>query len=46
LPLPVVLAVIHETLLDELQLHPAVAVTLTLPLPPAALKEALLKERA
>jgi hypothetical protein len=42
--LPVVLAVIQETLLDEPQLQPAVAVTLTLPLPPAALNEALVEE--
>ena len=41
-PLPVVLAVIHETLLDELQPQPAVAVTLTLPLPPAEPNDALL----
>jgi hypothetical protein len=44
LPLPVVLAVIQETLLDELQAQPAVAVTLTLPLPPAALNDALVAE--
>ena len=44
LPLPVLLAVIQETLLDELQLQPAVAVTPTLPLPPAELKDALLEE--
>jgi hypothetical protein len=44
LPLPVVLAVIQATLLDEPQLQPAVAVTLTLPLPPAALKDALLED--
>jgi hypothetical protein len=42
--LPVVLAVIQETLLEELQAQPAVAVTLTLPLPPAALNEALVEE--
>jgi hypothetical protein len=44
--LPVVLAVTQETLLDEPQLQPAVAVTPTLPLPPAALNDALLEERA
>jgi hypothetical protein len=41
--LPVVLAVIHETLLEELQLQPAVAVTVTLPFPPAALNDALVE---
>jgi hypothetical protein len=40
-----VFAVTQETLLEELQAQPAVAVTLTLPLPPAALKDALDEER-
>jgi hypothetical protein len=44
--LPVVLAVIQETLLEALQGQPAVAVTPTLPLPPPALNDALLEERA
>jgi hypothetical protein len=39
------LAVIQETLLEEPHAQPAVAVTLTLPLPPAALNDALLDER-
>ena len=43
-PEPVLDVVIQETLLEELQLQPVVAVTLTLPLPPTALNDALLEE--
>jgi hypothetical protein len=36
--------VIQETLLDDPQLQPVVAVTLTFPLPPAALNDAPVEE--